>query len=135
MSFRHPRAINRTPTNPFPKPSDDGAASIVEMLFCTSLVAVVGAGDKPSASPRRLQIVNTKVCPISFVAPSHSYMRSPLIQRQSTICELLFPTAILAVRMNRKRLIVVLELEIYIYDISTMKLLHTLDTGANPNGK
>lgn len=41
---------------------DDGAASIVEMLFCTSLVAVVGAGDKPSASPRRLQIVNTKVC-------------------------------------------------------------------------
>ncbi|GHJ86011.1 hypothetical protein NliqN6_2413 [Naganishia liquefaciens] len=92
---------------------NDGAASIVEMLFCTSLVAVVGAGDKPSASPRRLQIVNTK--------------------RQSTICELLFPTAILAVRMNRKRLIVVLELEIYIYDISTMKLLHTLDTGANPN--
>ena len=48
---------------------------------------------------------------------------------------MLFPTAILAVRMNRKRLIVVLELEIYIYDISTMKLLHTLDTGANPNGK
>jgi autophagy-related protein 18 len=41
--------------------ADDGAASIVEMLFCTSLVAVVGAGDKPSASPRRLQIVNTKV--------------------------------------------------------------------------
>lgn len=37
--------------------------------------------------------------------------------------------------MNRKRLIVVLELEIYIYDISTMKLLHTLDTGANPNGR
>ena len=56
-------------------------------------------------------------------------------QRQSTICELLFPTAILAVRMNRKRLVVVLELEIYIYDISTMKLLHTLDTGPNSAGK
>lgn len=35
--------------------------------------------------------------------------------------------------MNRKRLVVVLELEIYIYDISTMKLLHTLDTGPNPS--
>jgi len=35
--------------------------------------------------------------------------------------------------MNRKRLIVVLELEIYIYDISTMKLLHTLETGPNPD--
>ncbi len=36
--------------------------------------------------------------------------------------------------MNRKRLIVVLESEIYIYDISTMKLLHTIETGPNPNG-
>jgi len=39
---------------------DEGATAIVEMLFCTSLVALVSAGDKPSASPRRLQIVNTK---------------------------------------------------------------------------
>jgi autophagy-related protein 18 len=36
--------------------------------------------------------------------------------------------------MNRKRLIVVLDTEIYIYDISTMKLLHTIETGPNPNG-
>jgi len=39
----------------------DGATSILEMLFCTSLIALVGAGDKPSASTRKLQIVNTKV--------------------------------------------------------------------------
>jgi hypothetical protein len=31
------------------------------MLFCTSLVALVGAGDRPASSTRRLQIVNTKV--------------------------------------------------------------------------
>jgi autophagy-related protein 18 len=30
--------------------------------------------------------------------------------------------------------VVVLESEIYIYDISTMKLLHTIETGPNPNG-
>ncbi|KIR73725.1 autophagy-like protein 18 Atg18 [Cryptococcus deuterogattii CA1014] len=84
------------------------------MLFCTSLVALVGAAEnQPSNSPRKLQIVNTK--------------------RQSTICELIFPTSVLAVKMNRKRLIVVLENEIYIYDISTMKLLHTIETGPNPN--
>lgn len=41
--------------------TDEGATAIVEMLFCTSLVALVSAGDKPSSSPRRLQIVNTKV--------------------------------------------------------------------------
>ncbi|WVN86828.1 uncharacterized protein L203_102001 [Cryptococcus depauperatus CBS 7841] len=94
--------------------NDQGATGIVEMLFCTSLVALVGAADtRPSNSPRKLQIVNTK--------------------RQSTICELIFPTSVLAVKMNRKRLIVVLENEIYIYDISTMKLLHTIETGPNPN--
>jgi autophagy-related protein 18 len=37
--------------------------------------------------------------------------------------------------MNRKRLIVVLETEIYIYDISSMKLLDTIETGPNPNGE
>ncbi|EIW71497.1 hypothetical protein TREMEDRAFT_71180 [Tremella mesenterica DSM 1558] len=92
-----------------------GPTAIVEMLFCTSLVALVGAADASGStppSPRKLQIVNTK--------------------RQSTICELTFPTSILAVKMNRKRLVVVLEAEIYIYDISTMKLLHTIETGPNP---
>ncbi|CAO3569910.1 unnamed protein product [Mortierella alpina] len=83
------------------------------MLFCTSLVAIVGAGDHPASSPRRLQIINTK--------------------RQSTICELTFPTTILSVKLNRKRLIVVLEDQIYVYDISNMKLLHTIETSPNPH--
>ncbi|GAA5947989.1 hypothetical protein JCM3765_007058 [Sporobolomyces pararoseus] len=91
----------------------DGATSIVEMLFCTSLVALVGAGDRPNSSTRRLQIVNTK--------------------RQSTICELTFPTSILSVKLNRRRLIVVLEEKIYVYDISNMKLLHEIETSSNPN--
>jgi hypothetical protein len=42
--------------------ADQGATGIVEMLFCTSLVALVGAADThPNNSPRKLQIVNTKV--------------------------------------------------------------------------
>ena len=90
----------------------NGGIAIVEMLFCTSLVALVGIGDQPSASPRRLQIVNTK--------------------RQSTICELTFPKSVLAVKLNRKRLVVVLEEQMYIYDISNMKLLHTIETSSNP---
>ncbi|KAG0310126.1 autophagy protein [Linnemannia gamsii] len=90
----------------------DSSIGIVEMLFCTSLVAIVGAGDQPASSPRRLQIINTK--------------------RQSTICELTFPTSILSVKLNRKRLIVVLEDQIYVYDISNMKLLHTIETSPNP---
>ncbi|KAI5795570.1 WD40-repeat-containing domain protein [Geopyxis carbonaria] len=84
----------------------EGDVSIIEMLFSTSLVALI-------FSPRRLVITNTK--------------------RQTTICELTFPTAILAVKLNRKRLIVVLEEQIYVYDISNMKLLHTIETSPNPN--
>ncbi|KAJ6620219.1 WD40-repeat-containing domain protein [Mycena sp. CBHHK59/15] len=92
---------------------NDGARSIVEMLFCTSLIALVGAPDTPASSPRKLQIVNTK--------------------RQSMICELLFPSSILAVKLNRKTLVIVLETEIYVYDISNMRLLHVIETQPNPD--
>ncbi|KAJ4306714.1 autophagy protein [Collariella sp. IMI 366227] len=95
-------------TDPFSKifTSPDGNVSIVEMLFSTSLVALV-------LSPRHLVIQNTK--------------------RSSVICELTFPTAVLAVRLNRKRMAVVLEEEIYLYDIANMSLLATIATSANPN--
>ncbi|KAJ7196287.1 WD40 repeat-like protein [Mycena pura] len=92
---------------------NDGARGIVEMLFCTSLIALVGAPDTPSSSPRKLQIVNTK--------------------RQSMICELLFPSSILSVKLNRKTLVIVLETEIYVYDISNMRLLHVIETLPNPD--
>ncbi|KAJ3078312.1 autophagy protein [Rhizoclosmatium sp. JEL0117] len=83
------------------------------MLFATSLVALVGSGTSPQDSPRRLQILNTK--------------------RDSVICELSFTSAILSVKLNRKRLVVVLEDHIYLYDIANMKLVHTIDTAPNPN--
>lgn len=84
------------------------------MLFSTSLVAVVGSGTTPATSCRRLKIVNTK--------------------KKANICELTFPSAVLAIKLNRKRLVAVLREQIYIYDISCLKLVHTIDTGANPLG-
>ncbi|KAK1597787.1 autophagy-like protein 18 [Colletotrichum navitas] len=95
-------------TDPFSKifSSDDGNIAIIEMLFSTSLVALI-------LSPRHLIIQNTK--------------------RSSVICELTFPSAVLAVRLNRKRLAVVLESEIYLYDISNMSLLFTIPTSPNPS--
>lgn len=95
-------------TDPFNKifSSDDGDITIIEMLFSTSLVAII-------LSPRHLIIQNTK--------------------RASIICELTFPSAVLAVRLNRKRLSVVLEDEIYLYDISNMSLLTNIATSPNPN--
>ncbi|KAI8946869.1 protein-vacuolar targeting protein Atg18 [Xylaria longipes] len=94
-------------TDPFSKifSSNDGNISIIEMLFSTSLVALI-------LSPRHLIIQNTK--------------------RGSVICELSFPSAVLAVRLNRKRLCVVLEDSIYLYDIANMSLLQRVDTSPNP---
>ena len=53
---------------------DSGGYAIVEMLFSTSLLALVGIGDQPALSPRRLRIINTK--------------------KHSIICEVTFPTSI-----------------------------------------
>lgn len=103
------------------------------MLFCTSLIALVGAADQPQSSPRKLQIVNTKVGPDESLS-DRDWWPTSLPQRQSMICELLFPSSILAVKLNRKTLIIVLEAEIYIYDISNMRLLHVIETTPNPEG-
>ncbi|CAK3931087.1 Autophagy-related 18 [Lecanosticta acicola] len=84
--------------------------SLVEQLFSTSLVAMI-------LTPRLLRIVNTK--------------RS---QKHSTICELTFHGMVVAVKMNRKRLIVMLEEVAFIYDISNMKMLQQQSTPVNPAG-
>ncbi|QDS73401.1 hypothetical protein FKW77_007818 [Venturia effusa] len=95
-------------TEPFSKKyqNNEGDVGMVEMLFSTTLVALV-------LSPRFLRIMNT--------------------QRGTTICDLTFPSKINAMRMNRKRMVVVLENAIYIYDIGNMKLLHQIDTPPNPH--
>lgn len=85
----------------------NGGIGCVEMLFCTSLIALVGAGETPAFSPRRLRIWNTKT--------------------KTVICELNFITAVLAVQMNRDRVIVTLERKMYIFDLHTMSTLETLD--------
>ncbi|KAJ7809270.1 hypothetical protein B0H14DRAFT_2263993, partial [Mycena olivaceomarginata] len=51
------------------------------------------------------------------------------------ICELLFPSSILAVKLNRKTLVSVLETEIYVYDIGNMRLLHVIETVPKPEGR
>lgn len=82
--------------------TEDGGVRIVEMLFCTSLVALVGQQDNC-----RLKLWNTKTA--------------------SLICELTFPSCIQAVKLNRKRLIVVLDSQLHIYDLDSMVNLQTLD--------
>ena len=84
------------------------------MLFSSSLVALVGGGDRADDSPRRLKLWNACT--------------------QSSVFELTFASAILNVVMNKKRLLVVLEEAVHIFELGTMKMLTTLDTAPNPHG-
>lgn len=92
----------------------EALVGMCEMLFNTLLVALVGSGASPALLPRRLRVVNTK--------------------RQLTIVEVSFPSTILAVRMNRSRMVVLVEEQIFVYDIKTMRMMHLVETPSNPAG-
>ncbi|CCE61209.1 hypothetical protein TPHA_0A01250 [Tetrapisispora phaffii CBS 4417] len=84
-------------------------ALLIEMLFSTNLIAV-SSSNKNSIESKKVKIINTK--------------------RKSIICELSFPSCVIDIIMNRKRMCVLLETDqIYIYDISCMKHLQTIDIG------
>lgn len=91
-----------------------GAFTIVEMLFNSSLLAIVGAGDQASLSPRRLWLFNTT--------------------KGTALRKLNFLTSILAIRVNMKRLIVIFLEKTYIYDLNSLEILDTLDTVRNLKG-
>eukprot|EP00607_Mallomonas_marina_P009641 CAMPEP_0182419600 /NCGR_PEP_ID=MMETSP1167-20130531/4016_1 /TAXON_ID=2988 /ORGANISM="Mallomonas Sp, Strain CCMP3275" /LENGTH=453 /DNA_ID=CAMNT_0024594601 /DNA_START=1 /DNA_END=1362 /DNA_ORIENTATION=+ len=86
----------------------------IEMLYCTSLIALVGSGDTRGSSPRRLKLCKSRT--------------------KDTICELPFSSSVLSLRMNKSRLIVVLETHIHLYDLEGLTCLQVLATSKNTDG-
>ena len=97
-----------------PCASGDCGVGVIQMLFSSSLIAIVGCGERAGDSPRRLRLWNS-----STAAP---------------VFEIPFATDILNVLMNRSRLIVVIAQATHIFELATMRMLHTLETDANPHG-
>ncbi|XP_022080413.1 WD repeat domain phosphoinositide-interacting protein 2-like [Acanthaster planci] len=90
--------------------NDSEDICIVERLFSSSLVAVVSL-----SAPRKLKVCHFK--------------------KGTEICNYSYSNTILAVKLNRRRLIVALEESLYIHNIRDMKVLHTIrDTPPNPHG-
>lgn len=84
--------------------------TIVERLFSSSLIALVS-----QSSPRRLRVCHFK--------------------KGTEICQYSYSNTILAVKLNRARLVVCLEEALYIHNIRDMKVLHTIrETPPNPKG-
>ncbi|CAF3298561.1 unnamed protein product [Rotaria socialis] len=84
--------------------------SIIERLFSSSLIALVS-----NQAPRKLKVCHFK--------------------KGTEICSYSFANSILAVKLNRLRLVVCLEESIYIHNMRDMKVLHTIrDVPSNREG-
>ena len=96
-----------------------GAVGIAEMLFSTNLLALVGSGTNPKFSTRTLKIWDTDA--------------------QAELFSINFADAIIGVRLNRKRLVVVLRTKLQVFDIEgalvcSFPHLKELETRDNPQG-
>ena len=84
--------------------------SLVDRLFSSSLVGFVSM-----SAPRKLIVMH--------------------FRKGTEICNYSYPNTIVAVKMNRLRLVVLLEETILIHNIRDMKVVHTIrDTPSNPRG-
>lgn len=81
--------------------------SYLKMLFSTSLTIIIPQSNNKLGN-RLLKIYNLK--------------------QRLKICELTFPSNIIDIKLNRKRLVVFLEIgQIYIYDLSCVRLIKVLE--------
>ncbi|KAH7427980.1 hypothetical protein KP509_10G069800 [Ceratopteris richardii] len=88
----------------------NGGIGMVEMLFRTNILAFVGGAHPPN-----------KV--LIWDDNQNIY-----------ISELSFRSEVRAVRLRTDRIVVVLEHKIYVYNFQNLKLLHQIETIANPRG-
>ncbi|CAJ0961827.1 unnamed protein product, partial [Mesorhabditis belari] len=85
-------------------------AIIVERLFNSSLVVIVSR-----TQPRIMYVYHS--------------------QSKNMICDYKYGNTVLAVKLNRERVVVCLEDSLYIYNLKDMKMMHSIcDTPANKHG-
>jgi WD40 repeat protein len=91
-----------------------GGIGIVEMLFRCNLIALVGGGRSPRFPTNKVMIWDD--------------------HQSKCIGELMFKSEVLAVRLRRDRVVVLLQSKVYVYRFSDLKLLDQISTTSNPKG-
>ncbi|KAG0463692.1 hypothetical protein HPP92_019761 [Vanilla planifolia] len=91
-----------------------GGFGVVEMLFRCNILALVGGGANSQYPPNKVLIWDD--------------------HQGRCIGEFAFRSDVRGVRLKRDRIVVVLEHKIYVYNLTDLKLLHQIETLANPKG-
>ncbi|KZV21547.1 autophagy-related protein 18a [Dorcoceras hygrometricum] len=92
----------------------NGGVGSVEMLFRCNILAFVGGGESPHYPLNKVMIWDD--------------------HQGRCIGELSFRSEVRGVRLRRDRIVVVLEQKIFVYNFADLKLLHQIETIANPKG-
>ncbi|XP_074286462.1 autophagy-related protein 18d-like [Silene latifolia] len=92
----------------------NGGFGIVEMLFRCNILALVGGGTESQYSSTKVMIWDD--------------------HQSRCIGEFSFRSEVRAVKLRRDQIVVVLEHKIYVYNFLDLKLLHQIETVANPRG-
>ncbi|CAN1311479.1 Autophagy-related protein 18d [Linum perenne] len=85
-----------------------GGFKIVEMLFRSNILALVGSDSNSQYPPNKVLIWDD--------------------HQSHCIGEFSFRSQVRAVRLSRDRIVVVLEHKVYVYDFADLKLLHQIET-------
>eukprot|EP01091_Cochliopodium_minus_P002385 TRINITY_DN12248_c0_g1_i1.p1 TRINITY_DN12248_c0_g1~~TRINITY_DN12248_c0_g1_i1.p1 ORF type:complete len:347 (+),score=79.56 TRINITY_DN12248_c0_g1_i1:6-1046(+) len=98
----------------FRKDNLGGSIGIVEMLFKSNILALVGSQNKGLSSPNMVMFWDD--------------------YQNKFFAELEFKVAIRAVKLKRERVVVVTDQVIYVYSFSDLSVINQHETILNPNG-